>query len=171
KIHVTAVDIAEWDDVVGALVQSFKSDTNFGAGARFDADFWKADILGPGVAEEVITPDTRLVTLCFTTNELYTQSRADTTRFLLGLGERLQPGALLLVVESAGSYSTVKVGEKVFDMGLLLEHTLLRAGEGKSNWEMTDKRDSQWFRLPEEIKFPLQLEDARVMVRVFRRTR
>lgn len=171
KLHLTAVDIAEWGSVVDQFLGTVKTDKRYGSEGRFDADFVRADILEDGVAEQVVTSDTKLLTICFTTNELYTQSRAATTKLFLGLAEKMEAGALLLVVESAGSWSTVKVGDKVFDMGMLLEHTLLGPKDGADPaWEMVKKQDSRWFRLPEGLRYPLQLEDSRIMVRVFQRT-
>lgn len=171
KLHLTAVDIAEWGEVVDQFLGTVKTSKHYGSEGRFDADFRRADILEEGVAEEVVTLDTRLLTICFTTNELYTQSRAATTKFFLGLAGKMKKGTLLLVVESAGSWSTVKVGDKVFDMGMLLEHTLLGPKDGDDPaWEMVKKQDSRWFRLPEGLRYPLQLEDSRIMVRVFQRT-
>ncbi|KAF8535712.1 hypothetical protein BDD12DRAFT_854315 [Trichophaea hybrida] len=118
----------------------------------FSADFVQADVLDVDLAA-LIPSGTRLVSLLFTTNELYTQSRAGTTKMLLGL-------------RSAGSYSMVKVGEKTFSMGLLLDHTLVH--------------EARWYRLPQAqmvngqtvgtgLRYPLTLENMRYFVRVFRR--
>lgn len=136
----------------------------------------------------------KLVTIFFTLNELYTTSRARTQAFLLQLTESLEPGAVLLVVDSAGSYSTVELNgaEKKYPMHWLLDHTLLKvaaapsigAKEGNGQAEVKDKRgreqetprweklreeESTWFRLPEGLNYPLELEDMRYQLHLYRR--
>ncbi|KAL8759126.1 MAG: hypothetical protein Q9199_001008, partial [Rusavskia elegans] len=51
--------------------------------------------------------DTKIVTLMFTLNELYSISIAKTTKMLLDLTGCLEEGCLLVVVDSPGSYSTL----------------------------------------------------------------
>ena len=53
-----------------------------------------------------------LVTLMFTLNELYKISISRTTTLLLTLTSIMEPGSLLLVVDSLGSYSTVKLNKR-----------------------------------------------------------
>ncbi|KAI5853769.1 hypothetical protein BZA05DRAFT_429730 [Tricharina praecox] len=171
KVHVTAIDIAEWNEPFSALTndicENYIPNTQPGV---FSADFYREDILAPSVPlENLIPASTRLITLLFTTNELYTQSRAATTKLLLSLAGIVEKGCLLLVLESAGSYSTVQVGEKTFSMGMLLEHTLLGPD---GDWEKIEGDDAKWFRLPGEgkgLRYPLALENMRYFVRVFRR--
>jgi len=171
KIHVTAIDVAEWGEPFDALAadicENYIPSTQPGV---FSADFCREDILAPSVPlEDLIPPSTRLITLLFTTNELYSQSRTATTKLLLSLAGVVEKGCLLLVLESAGSYSTVQVGEKTFLMGILLEHTLLGPD---GDWEKIEGDDARWFRLPDEgkgLRYPLALENMRYFVRVFRR--
>ena len=167
KLHVTAIDSADWSGVTKALVGTLND--VYLPRNQYTADFHHADILEPD--NMALIPETAdLITLLFTTNELYTQSRAGTTRFLLSLAARVQKGCLLMVLESAGSYSTVQIGDKTFSMGLLLEHTLL-GNNGGVDWEIVVSEDSKWYRLPDgaDEAYPLQLENMRYFVRVFRR--
>lgn len=55
---------------------------------------------------------TVLITLMFTLNELFSSSIAKTTQFLLNLSDLCDPGMLLLVVDSPGSYSTLTLGRR-----------------------------------------------------------
>jgi len=155
---------------------------------QFSVEFEQQDILcleADSVAK--ILRDSRLITLCFTLNELYTSSMSKTTNFLLTLSFLTQPGALLLVVDSPGSYSTVRVGnspgaeskaaEKRYPMKWLLDYTLLEVSSTKSNdkaaqrpqWEKISSNDSKWFRLSAELKYPLDLEDMRYQYHLYRR--
>lgn len=54
-----------------------------------------------------------LITLLFTTNELFSEDKAKSIRFFQAL-DNCQPGAHLLIAESAGSYSHITVGTKKF---------------------------------------------------------
>jgi len=166
-LHPTAIDIADWDPSFTALLEGMRNHC-LPNPRVFSAEFRKADILAPESAG-LIPKTTRLITLLFTTNELYAQSRTATTRFLLSLAGLVETGCLLLVLESAGSYSTVKVGDKTFSMGLLLEHTLLGIDKKGGDWEKVMGDDSRWYRLPQGLKYPLSLENMRYFVRVFKR--
>jgi len=131
--------------------------------------------------------DSTLITLFFTLNELYNVSMSKTTNFLLNLTFLTQPGTLLLVVDSPGSYSAVRLGsspgvgsngaEKRYPMNWLLDHTLLEASSiehsdgaiQKSQWEKITSNDSKWFRLSGDLKYPLDLEDMRYQYHLYRR--
>lgn len=128
-----------------------------------------------------------LVTLMFTLNELYSTSISSTTNLLLSLTMLLAPGALLLVVDSPGSYSTVSVGDvsstddgstrKRYPMQWLLDHTLLESaaiGTSKNasaerQWEKLESKESEWFRLSNELRYPVSLEDMRYQLHLYRR--
>ncbi|KAL9632297.1 MAG: hypothetical protein Q9164_005411, partial [Protoblastenia rupestris] len=119
--------------------------------------------------------DVMLVTIMFTLNELYNTSTKATTRFLLGLTDVLAPGALLLVVDSPGSYSTVGVGEgkdkeRRYPMGWLLDHTLLESAStgNVEKWEKLEGCESRWSRLKGLI-YPLELEDMRYQLHLYRK--
>ena len=131
--------------------------------------------------------DAVLVTLMFTLNELYNLSVSSTTNLLFSLTMLLAPGALLLVVDSPGSYSAVEFGEtsgsdisggrKSYPMQWLLDHTLLESaaiGAGKDasaerQWEKLESKDSEWFRLSSELRYPVTLEDMRYQLHLYRR--
>ena len=128
-----------------------------------------------------------LVTLMFTLNELYNASISSTTNLLLSLTMLLEPGSMLLVVDSPGSYSTVNVGEtsstddggtrKRYPMHWLLDHTLLESaaiGTSKNasaerQWEKLESKESEWFRLSNELRYPVSLEDMRYQLHLYRR--
>jgi len=163
-LHVTAIDIADWTPIIDTLRTGLTS-SSFISPSTYSVTFHHHDILStPSPPPTLLPPNTSLITLLFTTNELYAQSRGDTTRFLLSLSALTHVGCLLLVLESAGSYSTVEINGKMFPMGMLLDHTLL-SGE----WEIVFKDESRWHRLPEGLKYPIDLENMRYFVRVYRR--
>ncbi|KAM3464483.1 hypothetical protein MY5147_008630 [Beauveria neobassiana] len=113
-----------------------------------------------------------VVTLLFTLNELYTSGGVGkTTRFLGALEAALPDGALLLVVDSPGSYSEAAVGKdrKKYPMQWLLHHTLAgRAGAREREWTRLESHDSLWFRLSDQLTYPIQLENMRYQLHLYR---
>lgn len=201
-IKCKLIDIADWSCVVQGLYASVTgkppisqyaspvakaANKTFITPQSFTADFLRQDLLcmKPDTTTAEIFKDATLVTLMFTLNELYTSSIKSTTNLLLTLTMLLQPGAMLLVVDSPGSYSSIKLsaGEdgnqdssKRYPMQWLLDHTLLETasiGSSKNassdqQWEKLESRESQWFRLG-IVRYPIELEDMRYQVHLYRK--
>ena len=176
ELRIFVIDIAPWTTIITSLVASLSQcspsqEIPLISPDVFSATFDQADILSSHPASP-INKSTSLITLLFTTNELFTQSTPKASSFLSGLADRLSSGALLLVVESAGNYSMVKVGEKEYPMPWLLDLILLgRPGDGDSGmWKKIVSEDSVWYRLPKGgLKYPIELENMRYLVRVYQR--
>ncbi|KAJ5744800.1 hypothetical protein N7533_009670 [Penicillium manginii] len=202
-LSVAAVDIADWSGVVRRLERTIASDAVYalrsseyqpplvpskGEGdgdGGFSVSFRKDDVLGvPEDQLKDVLLDTGsssiLVTLMFTLNELFSTSMAKTTGFLLRMTEILPSNAVLFVVDSPGSYSTLKMGkdkdgapvERNYPMKFLLDHTLLSVAEGK--WERIYTEDSRWWRRDaEQLRYKVGegagLEDMRFQVHLYRR--
>ena len=159
-------------------------------------DFVQADLLdlegrtGDGVNERLGRAD--VITLFFTLNELYNQSIPKTQRFLLDITRPTRKGTLLVVVDSAGSYSTASFGDnngiggddtdkqkaRTYPTSWLLDHALLTQSlEFFANppWEKVGSQstDSKWYRIPPELQdtkiYPIQLENMRYQMQVYRR--
>ena len=202
RVEITAIDIADWGSVVDRLQSNITAAPPLSQYASAEAkaantallgtnaivlNFIKQDVLGLAIDQmPAVFADAFLVTLMFTLNELYTNSISATTNLLLALTMLLPTGALLLVVDSPGSYSTVSVGKtsdasgqstKSYPMQWLLDHTLLESaaiGSSKTasaehQWEKLESRDSEWFRLPSELRYPIELEDMRYQMHLYRR--
>ncbi|GFF69301.1 uncharacterized protein YLR063W [Aspergillus udagawae] len=208
-LAVTAVDIADWSSVVDRLARTIRSPAVPGTKSHpaplqseradsFVVRFERADVLS--LAEEglrkILHLDdaaaparTVLVTLMFTLNELFSTSMARTTEFLLRATDLLTAGTVFLVVDSPGSYSTLKLGksakkdaeadgasaapqERRYPMKFLLDHTLLSVAAGK--WEKICEQDSRWWRrdaarLRYYVGEGAGLEDMRFQIHVYRR--
>ncbi|KAL5364097.1 hypothetical protein BJX96DRAFT_168016 [Aspergillus floccosus] len=213
KLAVTAVDIADWSRVVDRLAFAIQSADVPGGKThpaplhggvqlegRGEADgsndflvrFRRADVLSIPDAElkgllHIETASTAMVTLMFTLNELFSTSMAKATGFLLRMTDLLQAGTLLVVVDSPGSYSTLKLGkgraqaggeeeaavqERKYPMKFLLDHALLSVASGK--WEKVLSQDSRWWRreaarLWYDVGEGAGLEDMRFQVHIYRR--
>lgn len=201
-LSVAAVDIADWSGVVQRLERTIASDAVYtlrsseyqpplvpsrgeGNGGGLSVSFRKDDVLS--VSEDQLRDvllgtgsSSLLVTLMFTLNELFSTSMAKTTGFLLRMTDILPSNAVLLVVDSPGSYSTLKMGkdkngalvERNYPMKFLLDHTLLSVAEGK--WESIYTEDSRWWRRDaEQLRYKVGegagLEDMRFQLHLYRR--
>lgn len=208
KLKVTAIDIADWSNVVDRLHLAITADPSLSKPTSSDMEainmpwvdpnmyevrFIKQDVLQIEESTEMqaILRRARLVTIMFTLNELYSVSMSATTKLLLSMTSILEPGSLLLVIDSPGSYSTVSIGsknfssnrngppsseqEKKYPMQWLLDHTLLDAAriestENANQWEKLYSSDSTWFRHSPGLTYPISLEDMRYQVHLYRRS-
>ncbi|KAJ8062397.1 hypothetical protein OCU04_008938 [Sclerotinia nivalis] len=194
NIELLLVDTASWANVVNKLHTSITTPPPISkyasASAReansalvkpedFTTKFLEHDVLEMSKTDlgNLFGKNPLLVTLFFTLNELYTASISKTTTFLLNITSVLPTGSLLLVVDSPGSYSETKVGteEKKYPMKFLLDHFLIetqksRGKESIPDWVKIHSEDSQWFRLPESLRYPIPLENMRYQVHLYRRS-
>ncbi|PHH80158.1 hypothetical protein CDD80_2696 [Ophiocordyceps camponoti-rufipedis] len=187
RVALTLVDAAPWSHVVELVHQrlcvaptlskyasaaAVAANAPFICGSRLSVDFCRHDVLSlshHGLAE-LLGSHPLLVTLLFTLNEMYTQGGlAKTTAFIRSLGEALPSSSLLLVMDSPGSYSEAVVGKEKrrYPMQWLLDHTLLDTETQGCRWEKLESRDSLWFRLPETLSYPIQLEDMRYQMHLY----
>ncbi|KAL4815592.1 hypothetical protein BDW67DRAFT_191454 [Aspergillus spinulosporus] len=201
SLSITAVDIADWSTVVKRLSSSISSETVIGSKSHpapllpssspsgdrthsphFTVDFKRFDVLtlsDPDLASLFQFPQTNIVTLMFTLNELFSTSMSKATSFLLRTTDLLTQGTILLVVDSPGSYSTLKLNkstgeqqERQYPMKFLLDHTLLSVTRGR--WEKLYSQDSRWWRrdasrLWYDVGEGAGLEDMRFQIHVYRR--
>jgi 25S rRNA (uracil2843-N3)-methyltransferase len=195
KMEVITIDVADWTSIVSNLtinltsappLNKYASAVAKAANAplilpeEIDVSFHQHDVLqtlAPDISAHLSSAN--LITLLFTLNELYSTSLPLTQKFLLHLTSKLSPGALLLVVDSPGSYSSVTLNgaEKKYPMQWLLDHTLLnvagereeRGKEGTVLWEKVVEEESRWWRLSEALKYPIELENGRCQVHLYRR--
>jgi 25S rRNA (uracil2843-N3)-methyltransferase len=144
----------------------------FVTGDRLSVKFEQHDVLSlpSGKLESIIGDKPLLVTLCFTLNELFTAGGlGKTTLFLSALTSTLPVGSLLLIVDSAGSYSEIGVGSsaKKYPMQWLMDKVLSGDIDGRS-WAKLEADESAWFRLKQDLDYPIQLENMRHQVHVHR---
>ncbi|KIX05442.1 uncharacterized protein Z518_06314 [Rhinocladiella mackenziei CBS 650.93] len=192
RLEVHAIDIADWSTCLTKLenalctppqISSFASESAKAASKPLIASdqlslhFSQRDIFTADEGEfGDMLGDVDLCTIMFTLNELFTHSISRTTAFLLALTDTMQPDSWLLVVDSPGSYSEVKLGQgdeaktKQYPMKWLLDHTLLEvAGSENSKWKKHVSDDSRWFRLNASLKYPIGLENMRYQIHLYQR--
>jgi 25S rRNA (uracil2843-N3)-methyltransferase len=194
-VDLLLIDCAHWQAVVGKLQDGLTTPppmSKYASAAAqeankelitanaFSTTFHVEDALSMDQTQIVrmVGQQPLLLTLLFTLNELYTSSISRTTAFLLKLTIAAKPGTLLLVVDSPGSYSETTVGNeaKKYPMRWLLDHTLIETAKigGKevqstSDWVKLVSEESKWFRIPEDLRYPIPLENMRCQIHLYRR--
>lgn len=186
-VNATLVDIAAWEPISNKLDEAAVSMpvlSKYASAAvreaaapmvlrdNFTAVCEQSDVLDwdeQTVASKAASSD--LVTIMFTLNELYSTSMPKTQRLLKNLTTSAKIGSLLLVVDSPGSYSTVSINgaEKRYPMQWLLDHTLLGSQLDDALWEKVLTNESKWFRLPEGLEYPVELENMRYQIHLYKR--
>lgn len=193
SVEIHCVDIAEWSSVVHKLETAITTPPTISKYASAAAKAANKALLPAGamkiesVQQDVLDANvdclrsifqsSDLITMMFTLNELYSTSVSKTQRLLFELTVSTRPGTLLLVVDSPGSYSTVTINgaEKKYPMQWLLDHTLLEASKKTrvlppgDHWEKLLSDESRWFRLPKGLEYPIELENMRYQIHLYRR--
>lgn len=192
RLHLDLVDMANWSFVVQQLKQGVMTPpelSKYASQAKKDANiallepdaltatFHQIDVLDPELQlhsdlKELLT-GADLVTFMFTLNELYSTSIPKTQDLLVRATTAMRPGSHLLVVDSPGSYSTLAIDgtERKYPMHWLLDFTLLGGdgGQGNGKWEKLMTDESRWFRLPDGLEYPIELENMRYQIHLYRR--
>jgi len=191
--EIYCVDIADWAAVVDRLEIALTSPPTISKYASAAAKAANSALIPAGAMKiESVQQDlldanidclrsifqtSDLITMMFTLNELYSTSVSKTQRLLFELTVATRPGTLLLVVDSPGSYSTVTINgaEKKYPMHWLLDHTLLEVSKKTrflppgEHWEKLLTDQSRWFRLPKDLQYPIELENMRYQIHLYRR--
>jgi hypothetical protein len=102
-----------------------------------------------------------LVTACFVLNELF-QDKQRAAVFVQGVIACMPRGSFLLIVDSAGDLSQLQIGSSKYHITVLLDALVGLKRVGGS--------DSFWYRLSQDLKFPLALENVHCYYRLYQRT-
>lgn len=114
--------------------------------------------LSEGLMERVAKAD--LITFLFVLNELF-QDKKRTMLLVAKIVAAMPSGAHMLVVDSAGSFSNINVGERTYMVYMLLDHL--------KDLEIVYQDDATWYRCPPGVTYPLKLENMRHFIRIYRK--
>mmetsp|Transcript_29692 Transcript_29692/g.41275 ORF Transcript_29692/g.41275 Transcript_29692/m.41275 type:complete len:148 (-) Transcript_29692:94-537(-) len=136
--------------------------------------FEQLDVLHPTEKVFKLWKRAHLITFCFVVAELFKADGDNTLLLFRRLRDQMSKrGAMILVIESAGTFSFVKPkkvgGQKQWIYCILDRLLLERNSEGVSTWECVAKSDSEWFRLEKGLDYPLKLNNMRYFYRLYRR--
>ncbi|AET37735.1 25S rRNA (uracil2843-N3)-methyltransferase Ecym_1512 [Eremothecium cymbalariae DBVPG len=170
RLSITLVDISNWEDIIQRLNDSINTNWLHEQSKFLNVEFKNDDILKIPLADLQL-PRLDLITSLFTTNELFLENRVSAVRLFQKLNTHCTSGCLLLIVESAGSYSHITIGSRRFPIQFLIDTLLLgKPGEQeKGNWELLSKDDSLWYRGDANLSYPMKLENMRVFYRLYRK--
>jgi 25S rRNA (uracil2843-N3)-methyltransferase len=137
---IILLDLADWSTVVSTMETWLrKPEKDCGLGYEGSVAFKRIDCLEPDPFQAALSLPAsvaRWYTICFTIHELFLQSRPKTVAMLFALSEAAQPNDLLIIVESA-SLSTVEINGKAYQLGLLLDHVLVKS----QGWKLLEAQD------------------------------
>ncbi|ODV67777.1 hypothetical protein HYPBUDRAFT_156521 [Hyphopichia burtonii NRRL Y-1933] len=169
NLHVDIVDIADWSTVVTNLTHNIKTKWLYDEN-KFNSKFMYRDILTMN-ATELDLANLDLVTLLFTTNELFCEKRTETIKFLQNLNTHCKKGGYLLIAESAGSYSNITIGNKKFPVQFLIDMVLIgKPGTDSGAWKIVQQSESCWYRVNQrELKYNMKLENMRFFFRLYQK--
>lgn len=169
-LHVDVIDIADWGSIV-AKISLFVQEKWLYDGSSFTSNFICGDVLALS-AEEMHLEQQDLISLLFTTNELFCEKKTETIRFLQLLSKVCKKDSYLLIAESAGSYSHITVGQKQFPVQFLIDMILVgKPSEKNGAWEIVQLSESCWYRVDEKetVKYPVKLENMRFFYRLYKK--
>ncbi|AMD20209.1 HDL535Cp [Eremothecium sinecaudum] len=170
SLYVTVMDIADWSHCISRIDEVIGTHWLHDERKYFNVNFLNNDVLTM-THDDLKLSQMDLITSLFTTNELFLENRARALRLLQSFNNHCKPGCLLLIVESAGSFSHITIGTKKFPIQFLIDTVLLgkRGEEVDGHWDLVSQDDSLWYRVDEKYDYPLKLENMRFFYRLYRK--
>ncbi|CAI4045928.1 hypothetical protein SKDZ_12G1150 [Saccharomyces kudriavzevii ZP591] len=173
KLNIQLVDIADWSAIVEKLTTTIKSKWLYDGkeAESFKVDYVHKDCLQMSEPQDLkMYQGLDLITLLFTTNELFTQKKVESIKFLQRLNENCSPGCHLLILESAGSYSHISINNKKFPIQFLIDTVLVGNKKDKGttgSWSLVSESDSIWYRMDPKLDYSIPLENMRFFYRLY----
>lgn len=157
-IDINILDMGCWDKIIEKINSNIRNDA-------FKLHFYRRDILDLTEEEihELICCGKNLITMMFVLNELFQANKARAAQFITHLVKNLEINAYLLIVESAGSFSEIKVGNRDFMVFHLLDRV--------NSLEKVHSCDSTWHRISQQVKenYRYPLNDMRYFIRIYKK--
>ncbi|KAG1057661.1 hypothetical protein G6F43_000517 [Rhizopus delemar] len=160
KIKLVMQDIGEYESVLTSFEETIRERWSV-TEDQLSCVYEKGDILDPDntlIKERMSQAD--LITFMFVMNELFVK-KAAALNLIQTLVKSMKRGAHLLVVESAGSFSHLKVGNKTYMVYMLLDAI--------QDLELVINEDSRWYRHPDNLKYPIDVQNMRYFIRLYKK--
>ncbi len=110
RFRVHSQDLFDWTSPLSTVLESLATHAPLSYGSS-RLTFSTSDVLDPKQSHVAAWRNSHVITMMFVLNELLQESKSRAMLFLSKLVESMQPGALLLVVDSAGDFSQVSLGK------------------------------------------------------------
>ncbi|KAJ3128868.1 hypothetical protein HK098_003195 [Nowakowskiella sp. JEL0407] len=167
--HLTihSQDLADYSTVLTQLESEVRSTFKF-PHTLLQCESSIGDILSPETSGQLISliQKSDLITCMFLLNELFASSKSAVVKLITTLVRTMKKDSLLLVVDSAGSFSNINVGgqEREYKIYMILDQL--------KDFEIIEKDDSRWYRFPETneaLNYPTKLNNMRYFIRLYRK--
>ncbi|KAG0261852.1 hypothetical protein BG011_000615 [Mortierella polycephala] len=159
QVKLVMQDYVDWTPILEPMEQIVRTRMHLGP-ERLQCETEVGNVLdlSDSLLDRIAAAD--LITFMFVLNELF-QDKKRTMLLVARVVAAMPKGAHMLVVDSAGSFSNLKVGERTYMMYMLLDHL--------KDLEIVYQDDATWYRCPPGLTYPLKLENMRHFVRIYRK--
>ncbi|KAI1317320.1 hypothetical protein EDD11_008689 [Mortierella claussenii] len=159
QVTIVMQDYVDWSPILDPMEAVVRARMQLGPERlQCETEIGNVLDLSEGLLERVAKAD--LITFMFVLNELF-QDKKRTMLLVAKIVAAMPSGAHMLVVDSAGSFSNLKVGERTYMVYMLLDHL--------KSLEIVYQDDTTWYRCPPSLTYPLKLENMRHFVRIYRK--
>ncbi|KAG0194462.1 hypothetical protein DFQ28_011263 [Apophysomyces sp. BC1034] len=148
KVDLMMQDIGEW----GSVLQSYEKvirELWMVTPEQLNCSYEQGDVLEKSERREELIASADLITFMFVMNELFVKKMA-----AMALIQSL-------VVESAGSFSHLQVGNRTYMVYMLLD--------ALKDLECVIAEDTRWYRYPEHMKYPVDIQNMRYFIRLYKK--
>ncbi|KAJ2557380.1 hypothetical protein EV175_001378 [Coemansia sp. RSA 1933] len=159
-IVVHSQDYTNWEPILDSLSSAIRYKWKLTA-QQIEYKFSIDNLLEMSPDIERYISSASLVTAMFVFNELFAD-KTNAMRFVKTMTKCLRPGSHFLLVDSAGSFSSVKVGKSNY-MSYMFFDSLGQF------FEPVLSDNSRWFRHEPGLEYPLSIENMRYFIRLYRR--
>jgi len=158
-VQLCMQDIGDWSGVLDSLEGSVRRQWKLDE-QQLQCSYEQGDVLEPSTRRDELIHSADLITFMFVMNELFV-NKTKSMALIQSLVSNMKKGAYLLVVDSAGSFSHLKVGGQTYMIYFLLDAI--------KTLEKVIGEDSKWYRYPEHLKYPLDVQNMRYFLRLYRK--
>ncbi|KAI9271815.1 hypothetical protein BDA99DRAFT_569596 [Phascolomyces articulosus] len=161
RIKLVMQDIGEWAQVLESFETTARKNWKL-TNEQLTCEYFQGDILDPTTREERAQriASANLITFMFVMNELFVNKPA-AMELIQALVSNMKKDAYLLVVESAGSFSHLKVGNKTYMVHMLLDAV--------KDLRPLISDDARWYRYPENVRYPIDVQNMRYFIRLYKK--
>ncbi|CDH58055.1 ylr063w-like protein [Lichtheimia corymbifera JMRC:FSU:9682] len=162
KVRLVMQDLGDWGGVLNRFESTTVREHMKITPEQLECTYIHNDILDPTTHEQRAQriADADLITFMFVMNELFVK-KAAAMELVQSLVQNMKKGAYLLVVESAGSFSHLKVGNKTYMVHMLLDAI--------KDLKPVVAEDSRWYRHPDHLRYPIDVQNMRYFIRLYKK--
>ncbi|KAJ2897279.1 hypothetical protein IWW38_001773 [Coemansia aciculifera] len=160
-ITIHSQDYTDWSSILTTLEDTIRYKWGIGA-QQIKYQFSMDNLLQMSPDIEHNIASAQLVTAMFIFNELFSD-KTNAMNFVKAIVKCVAPGAYFLLVDSAGSFSSIQIGTKSY-MSYMFFDSLAK------HFTPVISEDSKWFRHAPNLDYPLNVENMRYFIRLYRKT-